>query len=537
MAMIRKLLIVGICIGWLVALAFGQSGLNINSALYQAWAFRAQSASVATQTNYDFLVYTNLGSTSSTTDGTNFTISAYTPFTNALLLATVITGRTNGTAPQPTVTGNGVTWDLVTNCFYQGPTNTIYVFRAMGSPTNGTLTIGYPSNATAMAASVDMFTGADTSGVNGSGAIVTARTNAGATATPTITMSTPSLPWTNAWFAAVGDNVNSATDCNRHTNGMSEILEIAVNTPPLGMCNFVGMCIPDYQSTFTCQKSTARSWGVVLVEIKPRQLVIPTTEYFTNFATMFLTAQGETNGNFLDHNARRAAVMLGGDTSNTAVNAATNTISIQASAFPRRNRPVRLGDAEGTVIAPTNDTHSIHISHNVSQNTIDWATGIKSYYASAVISFYIKYAPANAGAGSQFIDYLGVYEADTGNYVMHQLDPGTAQLGLNYAVNQESSNPTTHGNTNTVTENGTYWVTYKADFASGRGWLRMYDTNLTVLYTGTNIVNPDISASKLGGELDKIKFGNNEIGSSSGRTSIVENVLVDFRTGRWPVLP
>lgn len=118
------------------------------------------------------VVGSNLVTSSSTTDGLTFATASVTPTANALILIAV--GMTVAASPTPTLTsvvGNGITYTQIDTTVPGA--RTIALFRGMAaSPTAGAITITAPSTLTSCYWTVAQFTGVDTSGTNGSGAIV-----------------------------------------------------------------------------------------------------------------------------------------------------------------------------------------------------------------------------------------------------------------------------------------------------------------------------------------------------------------------------
>jgi hypothetical protein len=104
----------------------------------------------------------------------------------------------------PTLSGNGLTWVLVAS--KDTFTTETHIFRAMGaSPSTGAITISYGAETeTQCAWSVVEFDGVDTSGTNGSGAIVQSGT-ASATDSPI-----------SVTLAAFGSTDNAAFSCAVH---------------------------------------------------------------------------------------------------------------------------------------------------------------------------------------------------------------------------------------------------------------------------------------------------------------------------------
>lgn len=121
----------------------------------------------------------NLTSGSDTDAGSTATTASISPSANKLILLSVASRTAISTDPnQPTVTGNGLTWEVVNSIVYDTTSSSrrrITLFRAMGSsPSSGAISIDFGGQAQddAVVWNVDEVTGADTSGTNGSGAIV-----------------------------------------------------------------------------------------------------------------------------------------------------------------------------------------------------------------------------------------------------------------------------------------------------------------------------------------------------------------------------
>ncbi len=134
----------------------------------------------------------------SATDGTVFTTASITPSANKLILL-YISGRPSGSTPTAIVTGNGLTWVLVngedTSVRYSA------LYRAMGaSPSSGAVTITFSLEMRNATWEISEFDFVDTSGTNGSGAIVQSVRDTASAATSI----TPTL-------AAFADATNNAT--------------------------------------------------------------------------------------------------------------------------------------------------------------------------------------------------------------------------------------------------------------------------------------------------------------------------------------
>lgn len=147
------------------------------------------------------------------TDGnSSSTTASITPASNKLQLL-AISSRTNiSTDPNaPTVTGCGLTWVQIATIVYDTTSASrrrLTLFRAMGSsPSSGALTIDFGGqNQTHVTWVADEITGMDTSGTDGSGAIVQSATNKDEVGTTTFTVTLGAFSGSgNATYGAYGE--------------------------------------------------------------------------------------------------------------------------------------------------------------------------------------------------------------------------------------------------------------------------------------------------------------------------------------------
>jgi hypothetical protein len=122
----------------------------------------------------------NLVTSGSNADVASYETTSYTPVGNRLILAT-IQSRPNNlalTPATPTMTGNGLTWVQVATKLDDSGDHRVTMFRAMvASPTEGTATIDFGGQLQEFCMwSIIEVRGTDTSGTNGSGAIVQSAT-------------------------------------------------------------------------------------------------------------------------------------------------------------------------------------------------------------------------------------------------------------------------------------------------------------------------------------------------------------------------
>lgn len=144
---------------------------------------------------------TNIIQNGSGTGATSYATASWNPVANRLYLASFVSRTGITTDPtQPTATGNGLTWVVVDSVVYDNSSSSrrrVTTFRGLGAaPSAGALTFDEAGQAqTAADWIIDEFTGIDTSGTNGSGAIAQEKTAFDATgAATTLTLALASNP-------------------------------------------------------------------------------------------------------------------------------------------------------------------------------------------------------------------------------------------------------------------------------------------------------------------------------------------------------
>jgi hypothetical protein len=149
----------------------------------------------------------------SSTAASSYTTSSISPTANRLVLLSLATTVVSGTPAVPvSVTGCGLTWQLVTSKTNTWDTATmLMVYRAMGSaPTAGALTIAFGANQSSCCWSVEEFSGTDISGSNGAGAIVQTASNQNKGATSLTASLSAFAGVNNATFGCCRTGVYSA---------------------------------------------------------------------------------------------------------------------------------------------------------------------------------------------------------------------------------------------------------------------------------------------------------------------------------------
>ncbi len=171
---------------------------------------------------------TNLAAAYNGTDATSYTTASVSPSGNALILVSI---QTSGSpvSGDPAVTGNGITYTKVNDRTQGGQHQWLY--RGMAaSPSAGAITIDFGAEtATSCAHSVNEFTGVDTSGTNGSGAIVQSAVNSAASGTSlTVTLAAFGDTTNNVAF---GQHAHAANEATTLGTGFAQLSETTGNAP------------------------------------------------------------------------------------------------------------------------------------------------------------------------------------------------------------------------------------------------------------------------------------------------------------------
>ena len=204
---------------------------------------------------------------SSTTDGTSFQTATITPAANNLILL-CISGQ-SASAMNPVISGNGLTWVLIGNTSTGANVRTTFLYRAMGaSPTAGKITISDSVTYTQLLWTVVQCGGVDTSGTNGSGAIVQSITGSQTAVTSFSTSLVSAITAGNASLAVVG--CNNAVTISAGTNWTSIDQESQTSQTQGQMVEFAAAGQQACSGTFS---ASATSF-VVGVEIKASSTTI-----------------------------------------------------------------------------------------------------------------------------------------------------------------------------------------------------------------------------------------------------------------------
>jgi adhesin/invasin len=196
-----------------------------------------------------------------------FTTASISPAPNTLVTVAVTTHNATAAAPAPTLTGGGMaSWDVVATVTYDAvgaPKKRITIFRAMSpAPGSGPITITSSITLSNCQWIVSQWSGVETSGSNGSGAIVQTGTNAADAVT---TLATPLAPFGNSANVAYGVfGVNSNVVAITPGAGFTEIDEQpSTESTAADLFAEWGVNLPTINATWTTKNA-----GALGVEIK-----------------------------------------------------------------------------------------------------------------------------------------------------------------------------------------------------------------------------------------------------------------------------
>lgn len=165
---------------------------------------------------------------SSSTDATSYNTESVSPTANRLYLLGIINFGNSPDATEPTVTGASMTWTKVVTLQRANTTARVTIFRSLSaSPGTGALTIDFGGVTQANCGwHLSEFTGIDTSGTNGSGAIVQSGSNEAAAPNSSLTVTLSAMSSTdNASYGVMREGAGNAVN---EGSGFTELSEVGV---------------------------------------------------------------------------------------------------------------------------------------------------------------------------------------------------------------------------------------------------------------------------------------------------------------------
>ncbi|MEZ0342455.1 hypothetical protein ACAG25_21040 [Mycobacterium sp. pV006] len=222
-----------------------------------------------------------LTSGSSVTNALSYNSDIVTPAGQALVLAFVVSFRPalGGTPSLPTLSGNGLPWRQVQTVLGGAQVNRrLSCFRAMGpAPTTGPVTIDFGDQTQDLCAwSIVEFTGVDTDGAAGAGAITQSQIGTTSGSPVTLTLTTSADPLRNATVGAVVvELVNNVARPVTPDPGFTEIHEV-MPRQNLGQGATLQTQAADVGAS-TCEWSWAgtEDAAAIVMEIKAAPVVTP----------------------------------------------------------------------------------------------------------------------------------------------------------------------------------------------------------------------------------------------------------------------
>ena len=237
----------------------------------------------------------NAGTVSGSGSGTSIVTGSWTPGSNELVLVAVALRNETIT---PSVSGNGLTFVSVADVDNVQGQNGINLFRAMGSsPTTGAITVTLTGNSTPVFVRAYRFSGVDTSGTNGSGAVEASATNTGPNPDDDDMLQAVTTVTDDAWAVAFGTyragvftvptgetalNINDTTGSGGDITTLSSWYEVTTTAG-------------SYQLGALNDLNSARDWCMIVVSLKPAAGSSSVSGSAAGVATVSGSATGRTS--------------------------------------------------------------------------------------------------------------------------------------------------------------------------------------------------------------------------------------------------
>lgn len=201
--------------------------------------------------------------------GASLSLTSWTPGSNELVLVSIAMRDETVTH---SVSGNGLTFVQVADVDNVQGQNGIALYRAMGaSPSTGQITVTLMGNSSPAIARAHRFSGVDTSGTNGSGAVEASVTNSGPDPDDDDMLDSITTLTNDAWAVAFGTHRNStftedagetALNINDSEGSGGDITTLSAWYEAVATAGSTQLGVAN-------DLSTARDWTLILVSIKP----------------------------------------------------------------------------------------------------------------------------------------------------------------------------------------------------------------------------------------------------------------------------
>lgn len=210
------------------------------------------------------ITLTNLTGNVSSTTASSYTTASISPGANKLILASVYSRIATGTSNDPSLSGNGITWVKINSVAGGLGTNRrVWIYRGLvASPSAGAVTIDFGGqDQTNCIWSITEVDGIDTSGTNGSGAIVQSQTNTGSATSLTITLNALASA-NNVAFGAISHQASQSVTPG---DGFTEIDELRITS---GSTNTLQTEYKLNETAVSASWTLSKECGGVALELK-----------------------------------------------------------------------------------------------------------------------------------------------------------------------------------------------------------------------------------------------------------------------------
>jgi hypothetical protein len=214
-----------------------------------------------------------------------------------------------------------------------------------------------------------------------------------------------------------------------------------------------------------------------------------------------------------------------GTTAGWGVSPATPTGLTIGAHLKDRNDVVVVG---GTTYAANSTCRSFSILHTSPNNFIYGDLEIPLGHRAATVAGFIKLGPTTAS--SDLWDWVMIKGAISAQYCVMQLRTnGGSQYALNIETNPGGS--TQHSADLTVSANTTYWFCLRGDYNTGIARLGIWETVGWTKFGGL------LATMTTGEDIQFIDVGQRENGTESGKTSFIEQIVIDYTEALFPLGP
>ena len=231
------------------------------------------------------IVATNKNSGSDDTTVSTET-SASVAFQNNALYLVSLCARSNGTPTYSSITGGGITWVQIGTTTINAPFVALYRGLVTSGATTGALTITIGASATSNKWAIDEFTGVDTTGTNGSGAIV--QSNSGGSQTTAtsgaITLSAFGDATNNAAYGYFAHNQGSETSTVDSSGGWAALANNGTVVAPV--MSMMTEWKTGQDTSVSASWATLGAWAGFAAEIKAAAAATPVRTPPLNTQTM-----------------------------------------------------------------------------------------------------------------------------------------------------------------------------------------------------------------------------------------------------------